>query len=106
MPLAGDEQMVTETCETIIDLPVGDKILIGWPVTGATSADSAEVSLDDGPFQSLVIGDGEALGYFAGPSNGSPSGAIEVATTSHVEIRITTATQRVTRDGGFIRLVP
>ena len=98
--------MTSQVCETIIDLPVGDKILIGWPVTGATSADAAEVSLDDGPFTTLVIGDGEALGYFAGPENPDPAGAVVVATTSHVEIRITTATQRVTRDGGFIRLVP
>jgi hypothetical protein len=98
--------MAPTVCETIIDLPVGDKILIGWPVTGATVADSAEVSLDDGPFSSLVITDGEALGYFAGPDNTNPDGAIVVATTSHVEVRITTATQRVTQDGGFIRLVP
>lgn len=97
---------MSTVCGDIVDLPVGDKILISWPVKGLGEGGVAEVSLNDGAWAPLTIAGDEVQGIFAGPTHASPGGAVVVTIAAHVEVRITTSTQQTTQDGGFIRLVP
>lgn len=83
-----------------------DRAYVTWPVTGVADTDSADVSLEGGPWWPLAVGTGVVQGYFAGPDFPAPGSAHPVAVTSHAEIRISNATISETFDGGFIQLVP
>lgn len=83
-----------------------DRIFVSWPVTGVSDTDSADISLEDGPWWPMAIGTGEVIAHLAGPDFPSPSPAHAVPVTSHAEIRISNADITETFDGGFIQLVP
>lgn len=95
---------MTTCAPRVTDLPRGDRLYIAWDTTGVSSGDTAEVSLEGGTWQTLTIGANKVVGYFAGPNHSSPSPAAVVPATSSARVRITTATERLTFDGGFIRL--
>ena len=83
-----------------------DRIHIRWPVTGVADTDSADVSLEGGPWWPLAVGVDEVVGYFAGPDFVAPGSAHPVTVTSHAEVRISNGEISETFDGGFIQLVP
>jgi len=98
--------MATCTARDYVRLNRADRSTISWPVTGVADTDSADVSLENGPWWPLEIGPGTVTGYFAGPDYASPSPAHVVPVTSHARIRISNADISETFDGGFIQLVP
>jgi len=83
-----------------------DRVTISWPVTGVADTDSADVSLEGGPWWPLEVNPGVVTGYFAGPDYPVPGSAHAVPVTSHAQIRISNAEISETFDGGFIQLVP
>jgi hypothetical protein len=89
----------------VVDLGRADRIDISWPVDGISGSATAAVELDEsGTWWALIIADGLATGYFAGPDYPSPSPAHVVATTSHARLKIIDGRVTVVQDGGFIRL--
>ena len=91
-----------------VGLRRSDRDYIAWPVTGMQSNVAAYVELEgDGTWHPLIIGTGEVIGYFAGPSYADPQTAVVVAGVSHCELRfVTGGVTTVTLDGGFIEIVP
>jgi hypothetical protein len=98
--------MATCTARGFITLGRKDRTTREWPVTGVADTDSADVSLEGGPWWPLEVGIDVVTGYFAGPDHPSPSPAHVVPVTSHAEIRISNGQISETFDGGFIQLVP
>jgi hypothetical protein len=95
------------TCEPrVTELPRADRLHIAWDTTGITDSDTAEASLENGPWLPLTIGTDKVVGYFAGPDFPTPGSAVVITRTSWARLRITTSTERLTFDGGFIQLVP
>lgn len=83
------------------------RIHIRWPVGGVADTDSADVSLEGGPWWPLAVGTDEVVGYFAGPDFSAAIGSAHtVPVTSHARVRISNAEISEIFDGGFIQLVP
>jgi hypothetical protein len=98
--------MASCTARAFVTLGRADRTTISWPVTGVADTDSADVSLEGGPWWPLEVGVGTVTGYFAGPDFVTPGTAHVVSVTSHAEIRVSNADISETFDGGFIQLVP
>ncbi len=89
----------------VVDLGRFDRIFIEWPIGGVSESASASIQLEGtGQWHPLVIADGWASGFFAGPNFPNPSPAIGVPATAHTVLRIVDGLIQVDRDGGIIRV--
>lgn len=86
-----------------------DRDYVTWSTVGLSGAATASAELENsGTLIPLTVNatTGDLTGYFSGPNHPSPSPAVVVTVTSHVELHISDGGVQRTLDGGFIRLLP
>lgn len=97
---------MTTCMPTVTDLGRADRAHITWDTTGLNpDTDQAFIRIEGGPRKTLTVGDGQVVGFFAGPDYPNPAPAIVVPGTSYTEIVVVTTLETLTFSGGFIRLV-
>jgi len=99
---------MTDCIPRVVDICRACRLHVSWPVTGVGSTDQPQASLNGGPWVALTLATDQlsVIGYFAGPDYPVPGAATVLPRTSHVTIQITTTTEVLTFEGGFLRVTP
>jgi hypothetical protein len=99
--------MTSVNCDGELILHRKGRVHFAWPVTGLVAGDTVAAELESSGTMiplSLTPDLSEAVGYFAGPGFVTPAPAAVVPITSHVTIWVTTSSDKLPFDGGFIQL--